>query len=183
MVIKIANKIFGSVHNFDDIVSAGYLGLIEAVDNYNKSFCIKFSTFSGIYIRGRMKRYLENDHLIRYPNSLWQDKRAKEKGHHNRLKYKDTTLVDKIENTEILDISDYDYGENPVGQIDAAIDIKKILSILDHKTKIMIEKYYLEGLTLEEIATDFNMTRQAIDGRIKRGFKKIKLSFSDNNLA
>ena len=51
---------------FDDLVSAGVVGLIEAISNFDPDRAIKFPTFASLHVRGRMIDWLrECDHVPR----------------------------------------------------------------------------------------------------------------------
>ena len=56
--------------NIDDLVSAGYLGLVNAVDNFDPARGVAFSTYGWIRIRGAMLDELRQDSWI--PRSVGQ---------------------------------------------------------------------------------------------------------------
>lgn len=51
--------------------------------------------------------------------------------------------------------------------------LEEALSILDEKTALMIRCVYYQRNSLARTAEIFSCTRQAVDGRIKKGFYKI----------
>jgi RNA polymerase sigma factor for flagellar operon FliA len=48
----------GTSNEYEDLVSQGLLGLIEAIDRYNPEFGTQFSTYATVRIRGKILDYL-----------------------------------------------------------------------------------------------------------------------------
>ena len=48
-----------SNENVDDLFQIGCIGLIKAVDNFDDTLNVKFSTYAVPMISGELKRYLE----------------------------------------------------------------------------------------------------------------------------
>lgn len=59
LVYKIASRISGNDEVFFDLIQEGSIGLIEAVENFDLKYEVKFSTFAQHRIRGRMIDYLK----------------------------------------------------------------------------------------------------------------------------
>lgn len=54
----------------DDLFQVGCIGLIKALDNFDRSLNVKFSTYAVPMIAGECKRYLRDDNSIRVSRSL-----------------------------------------------------------------------------------------------------------------
>lgn len=55
----------------DDMVQAGAIGLLKAIDNYSEDVSQNFKIFAGYYIIGEMKHYLRDKlHTIRVPRGI-----------------------------------------------------------------------------------------------------------------
>ena len=54
----------------DDLFQVGMIGLIKAIENFNTSFGLKFSTYAVPLIIGEMKRYLRDNHQIKISRSI-----------------------------------------------------------------------------------------------------------------
>jgi len=79
LVKKVASKIFfklpkDSAIEFDELVNTGIIGLIKAIDRYDKEKA-KFSTYAYIKIRGEILDYLRSLHIV--PRTI-RDKIKKE---------------------------------------------------------------------------------------------------------
>jgi RNA polymerase sporulation-specific sigma factor len=59
LVYKIASRISGNEEVFFDLIQEGMIGLIEAVENFDLKYDVKFSTFAQHRVRGRMIDFLK----------------------------------------------------------------------------------------------------------------------------
>lgn len=60
----------GSNENPDDLFQIGCIGLIKAIDNFDTSLNVKFSTYAVPMIIGEIRRYLRDNNSIRVSRSL-----------------------------------------------------------------------------------------------------------------
>lgn len=107
LVLSILRKYMNRSDNMDDLFQIGCIGLIKAIDNFDLSYEVKFSTYAVPMIEGEIKRYLRDNTSLRISRSL---KDIAYKG----LKYqeecvKTTGKVPSYEEiAKYLDISSYD---------------------------------------------------------------------------
>ena len=55
---------------FDDLFQIGCIGLIKAVDKFDLSFNVRFSTYAVPMILGEIRRYFRDDGAIKVSRSL-----------------------------------------------------------------------------------------------------------------
>lgn len=68
LVKSIAVKFVGSGEPFDDLIQAGYIGLLNAVANYDLAHNTRFSTYASHLIQGEIRHYIRDRHsTIRIP--------------------------------------------------------------------------------------------------------------------
>lgn len=60
LVLSILKKYNNRCDNMDDLFQVGCIGLIKAIDNFDLSFDVKFSTYAVPMILGEVKRYLRD---------------------------------------------------------------------------------------------------------------------------
>ena len=65
-----ARRFYGREDSMDDLFQVGMIGLIKAIENFNTSFGLKFSTYAVPLIIGEMKRYLRDNHQIKISRSI-----------------------------------------------------------------------------------------------------------------
>lgn len=71
LVLSILKKFNRQVDNMDDLFQIGCVGLLKAIDNFDLSYGVKFSTYCVPMILGEVKRYLrDNNNSIRVSRSL-----------------------------------------------------------------------------------------------------------------
>ena len=70
LVLSILKKYNNRVDNMDDLFQIGCIGLIKAIDNFDISFNVKFSTYAVPMILGEVKRYLRDNTSIRVARSV-----------------------------------------------------------------------------------------------------------------
>ena len=54
----------------DDLFQIGCIGLIKAIDNFDTTLNVKFSTYAVPMIIGEIRRYLRDNNSIRVSRSL-----------------------------------------------------------------------------------------------------------------
>ena len=71
LVSHIVKKYAGSVSiEVDDLISVGAIGLIKAIDNFDISQPVRFSTYGVPMIIGEIRRYLRDNSAIRVSRSM-----------------------------------------------------------------------------------------------------------------
>ena len=70
LVLSIIQRFSGSNENADDLFQVGCIGLMKAIDNFDRNLNVKFSTYAVPMIIGEVKRYLRDNHSMRVSRSL-----------------------------------------------------------------------------------------------------------------
>ena len=71
LVLSILKKFMNRYDNMDDLFQIGCVGLLKAIDNFDLSHEVKFSTYAVPMILGEVKRYIrDNNNSIRISRSL-----------------------------------------------------------------------------------------------------------------
>ena len=70
LVLSILKKYNNRCDNMDDLFQIGCIGLIKAIDNFDISFDVKFSTYAVPMILGEVKRYLRDNNSLRVARSI-----------------------------------------------------------------------------------------------------------------
>ncbi len=70
LVLSVIKRFSGSSENADDLFQIGCVGLIKAIDNFDTSLNVKFSTYAVPMIIGEIRRYLRDNNSIRVSRSL-----------------------------------------------------------------------------------------------------------------
>jgi RNA polymerase sigma-E/F/G factor len=70
LVLSIIQRFSNSNENVDDLFQIGCIGLIKAIDNFDITQNVKFSTYAVPMIIGEIRRYLRDNNSIRVSRSL-----------------------------------------------------------------------------------------------------------------
>ena len=70
LVLSVIQRFNNRGENIDDIFQVGCIGLIKAIDNFDTSHGVKFSTYAVPMIIGEVRRYLRDYNSIRVSRSL-----------------------------------------------------------------------------------------------------------------
>ncbi|MCI8387538.1 MAG: RNA polymerase sporulation sigma factor SigG [Clostridiales bacterium] len=70
LVLSIIQRFTSRGENLDDLFQVGCVGLIKAVDNFDLSLDVKFSTYAVPMIIGEIRRYLRDNNLVRVSRSV-----------------------------------------------------------------------------------------------------------------
>ena len=70
LVYTIVRRFLGRGIEMEDLVQIGSIGLIKAIDKFDLSFEVRFSTYAVPMIAGEIKRFLRDDGMIKVSRSL-----------------------------------------------------------------------------------------------------------------
>ena len=70
LVLSVIRRFQNSNENPDDLFQIGCIGLMKAVDNFDDTLMVKFSTYAVPMIIGEIRRYLRDYNSIRVSRSL-----------------------------------------------------------------------------------------------------------------
>ncbi len=70
LVLSVIQRFYGRGESADDLFQVGCVGLIKAIDNFDLSQNVQFSTYAVPMIVGEVKRYLRDNNSIRVSRSI-----------------------------------------------------------------------------------------------------------------
>ena len=70
LVLSLVSKLSNSKFNMDDLFQIGCVGLVKAVDNFDLSHNVMFSTYAVPMISGEIKRYIRDNNTLRISRSI-----------------------------------------------------------------------------------------------------------------
>ena len=70
LVLSVAQKFLYKKFDADDLFQVGCVGLIKAIDNFDVSLGVKFSTYAVPMIMGEIRRFLRDNNAVRVSRSL-----------------------------------------------------------------------------------------------------------------
>ena len=70
LVLSLVRRFWAKKANADDVFQVGCVGLIKAINNFDESFGVRFSTYAVPMILGEIKRYLRDGNSLRVSRSI-----------------------------------------------------------------------------------------------------------------
>lgn len=70
LILSVIRRFSGRGENPDDLFQVGCIGLIKAIDNFDTSLEVRFSTYAVPMIIGEIRRYLRDNNSVRISRSL-----------------------------------------------------------------------------------------------------------------
>lgn len=70
LVLSVIQKFIGRGENPDDLFQVGCIGLLKAIQNFDETKMVKFSTYGVPMIAGEIRRYLRDNSTIRVSRSV-----------------------------------------------------------------------------------------------------------------
>lgn len=171
LVAHIIKKYYTKTNEQDDLVSVGTIGLIKAVDSFDRSKGIKLSSYAA--------RCIENEVLMFFRNSK---KTAQD------VSMNDPIETDKEGNSlSLMDIMATE--DSIVDDIDIKIKSEKLKGYIDKtlspREKEIIElRYGLNGnkqITQREVAAKMNISRSYVSRIEKKALSILKKRFEKNH--
>lgn len=163
LVLSILKKYNNRTDNLDDLFQIGCIGLIKAIDNFDLSHEVRFSTYAVPMIIGEIKRFLRDNNSIRIARSI-KDISYKALKVKEELTNKNNKEPSIKEIAEILELSEY--------EVSNALDsMRETISMFDPIYSDSGDTIYLSDQLEDKKSNMYN-----IDDKIalKDAIKKLK---------
>ena len=162
LVLSILKGFNNRTDNMDDLFQIGVIGLIKAIDNFDLSHEVRFSTYAVPMILGEIKRYLRDNNSIRVARSI-KDTAYKALKIKERLINENNKEPSNQEIAKEMNISEY--------EVDNALNSLK-------ETISMFEPIYNDGgdviYLADQIASDKGFYDQETKIALRSALEKIK---------
>lgn len=162
LILSVIKKFSHRGENLDDLFQVGCLGLLKAIDNFDMSHGVRFSTYAVPMIIGEIRRYLRDNSTIRVSRSL-KDIAYKS------LHFKEQFLRDNHREPMVSEIA----KELGVEEIDIIISLEAIQDPISIYTPIYNngsdEIYLIDQIKDDENSED----RKILELTIKDGMKRL----------
>ena len=70
LVLSVVQRFLGRGESPDDLFQVGVIGLIKAIDNFDPTLDVRFSTYGVPMIIGEIRRYLRDNNAVRVSRSM-----------------------------------------------------------------------------------------------------------------
>lgn len=208
LVKKIASKFTARGLEFDDAVQIGGIGLYKAIEKFDFSFNVQFSTYAVPMIMGELKRFLRDDGIIKASRSVkenysrimrfLEEKRKNEDSEPTVSEIAEGLKLDREDvvaalaynpTCESLDSTVGNDGNMLLWEVlsdgssqeDAIIDKLSLYSVINELTareKKLIELRYFKDKTQTEVAKKLDISQVQVSRIEKKIMEKLKKKLS-----
>lgn len=166
VIIAKKNYRYNRIFDYEDLITAGYEGLLDAIQKYDRKRNIQFYTYAYCRINGEIKDYIR----------VLLQSRKKNKIECTSID-SSTTLNENITYHEIISDNRYTPEKEYIRheQKNLFQETKTYLGDIDYKVLVL---YYVYNLTLKEISEIYSVTESSIckrNTRIKKELEKVNL--------
>jgi len=203
LVSSVVQKFAGMGTNTEDLLQMGYIGLLKAIDRFDLSYGVMFSTYAVPLILGEIRRFLRDDGAVKMSRQKKQQvrdlKRAREAlsarlGRSPRiselaevLQLRREDLVEILAAEEALGVQESlddperfqeeeqgDYREEQERQA-LKLDLNRVMSTLKQRERQIIVLRYFRDMTQQQIADRLQISQV----QVSRLEKKILASLRE----
>lgn len=203
LVYSVVNKLYSRGYEREDLVQIGAIGLLKAVEKFDLSYGVKFSTYAVPMVIGEIKRFLRDDGAIKVSRTLKEaalkGRRAEEilekKLHRaptiseisNECGIDSQTLVEAFDavqpmqslqaaasDDENLTLMGLVEGDCIEDEIVDRLCVKDLLSKINEREREIVLLRYFKGKTQSEIAEKFGVSQVQISRIEKKALIKMR---------
>ena len=204
LVLSVLKKFYYKTDNMDDLFQVGCVGLIKAIDNFDLSYDVQFSTYAVPMILGEIKRFIRDNNIVRVSRSL------------KDIAYKSLNYMEEYyalngrepsveQISTALGFSEYDIGnalislKDPVSMYEPIyndggdtiylfdqiedkkndnlsnrLEIENAIEELDEREKYILDQRYVIGKTQMEVAESLDISQAQVSRLEKKAIKELK---------
>lgn len=204
LVLSVIQRFTGRGENPDDLFQVGCIGLIKAIDHFDLSHGVQFSTYGVPMIIGEVRRFLRDNNSVRVSRSLrdtaykamqCKEKFIAEKGREPsilelaecmEMKKQDVVIALEaiVEPMSLYEPVFSDGGDTiyVMDQVGSGSDtdwieeiaIKQAIKNLDDREKMILNMRFFEGKTQMKVADEIGISQAQVSRLEKFAMKKIK---------
>ena len=204
LVLSVLKKFYYKTDNMDDLFQVGCVGLIKAIDNFDLSYDVQFSTYAVPMILGEIKRFIRDNNIVRVSRSL------------KDIAYKSLNYMEEYyalngrepsveQISTALGFSEYDIGnalislKDPVSMYEPIyndggdtiylfdqiedkkndnlsnrLEIENAIEELDERERFILDQRYVIGKTQMEVAESLDISQAQVSRHEKKAIKELK---------
>ncbi len=202
MALRMAGRLPASV-DLDDLIGAGLLGLMDAVDRFEEERAIPFEAYARTRIQGAILDALRaEDHLSRRDRRRGREADKAEEKLRAQLRREPTadeirkarkgvqqtlphglafvSFDEETSDAGILTDEDADDAFSKVAQSETSAALKAAIERLDERDRLILSLYYEQELTYREIGAILGVTESRICQLLRAGHSKLREMLEDH---
>ena len=194
-----AGRFKGKGIEYEELYSAGCIGLLKAVKSFDSTRGVRFSTYAVPVILGEIKRLFRDGGMIKVSRGLkersLQIARARERFERENLREPTVEELAALTGLEPLDIAEaisvmqptvsLTSGEDGETELDIPVPppddkiinslaLKQVLDKLDERDRALIQLRFFCGLTQQAVADKLGCTQVQVSRREKKLLERLR---------
>ena len=203
LVVSIARRFSCGGVDVEDLAQTGSMGLLKAIDNFDESFGVKFSTYAVPMIIGEIRRFLRDDGILKVSRSIKEraykgytarDELSKKLGREPTIaelsEYSEISVEDLLEAFDATTPPDsinrsvyYDSESELCESLKSSdseekivdrIMLENMLGCLEKRERQILLLRYFKGKTQQEIADCVGVSQVQVSRIEKKALEKIR---------
>lgn len=202
LVKSIISKFINTGYDWEDLYQIGCIGLIKAVDRFDASYNVRFSTYAVPLIIGEIKRFLRDDGKIKVSrdvktgikrlketeeqlfSKLGRYPKVSELAEAMNMKNEDIVLLleanastNRIESMDDTERKDIFFKEPQTNEEETKINlimIKNLIHKLQDRDRQIIVLRYFKDMTQQEVADLLDISQVQVSRLEKKILNKLK---------
>ena len=169
LVLSVIQRFTNRGENPDDLFQVGVIGLIKAIDNFNPTLDVRFSTYGVPMIIGEIRRFLRDNNSVRVSRSMRDTAyRAMQIKEQLTNKNNREPTVEEIAKIMEIYVMDQIGDKNDDSTWLEEIAVKEAITNLSDREKRILSMRFFRGKTQMEVAAEIGIS-QAQVSRIEKG--------------
>lgn len=174
LVSSLSKKFLNRGYEYEDIFQIGCIGLVKAVNNFDSTFDVKFSTYAVPMILGEIKRFLRDDGMIKVSRNI--------KSLARKVHYAKEELIKKLNrDPTVEELAEYSgiQKEELLMAIESSNSLQYLYDTIhqdDGSPVLLIDKLSENSIEYEEV-TDKLALKEALRTLDEKGRKIIILRY------
>ena len=180
LVLSVIQRFTNRGENLDDLFQVGCIGLIKAIDNFDISQDVRFSTYGVPMIIGEIRRYLRDNNSVRVSRSMrdiaYKAMQEKERltaqnGKEPTVSLYEPVFSDGGDTIYVMDqVGDKNDDKNWLDEI----ALKEAMNDLSDREKRIMGMRFFQGKTQMEVAAEIGISQAQVSRLEKCALDKIK---------
>ena len=169
LVAHVVKKYNNTIYETDDLISIGTIGLIKAVDSFNKEKGIRLATYASRCIENELLMLMRSSKKQSKEVSLFDPIGSDKEG--NTIQLLDICIAEEPDIVERME------EQQKLGKLREYVDTV----LTDREKEIISLRYGMENgreVTQREIADKLNISRSYVSRIEKKALKKLKAAYS-----
>lgn len=203
LVKYIVKRFTGRGAEYEDLFQYGCMGLLKAVDRFDPTYPVRFSTYAVPVIMGEIRRFLRDDGPIHVSRTIHERARkarafieAYEAEHRRQPTVDEIAGALEIEPGDVLlalnsrgRVRSLDepvggagelrlkdvVGTEPMAKVDARLTLSKLLRDLSDEERLLIVRRYFKSHTQTQIARDMGVSQVQVSRMESRILKRMRV--------